>query len=95
MDESNQQKSSPDSMPLATELAAYKHESGRLEAHHMGKWVVFRGSACIAIYNSFEDAAADAVTRFGRGPYLIRQIGAPPIVIPASIAFPSADEDKI
>ena len=90
----NQQKSSSDSTPLAAELAAYKHESARLEASHMGKWVVFRGSACIAIYDSFDHAAADAVGRFGRGPYLIRQIGAPPIVIPASIAYPSVDEDQ-
>ena len=53
----------------------------------MGKWVVFKGTARIAIYDTFEAAAQDAVARFGRGPYLIRQIGAPPIVMPISVAY--------
>jgi hypothetical protein len=53
----------------------------------MGKWVVFKGAALVAIYDTFEVAAEDAVSRFGRGPYLIRQIGAAPIVIPVSLMY--------
>jgi len=79
---------------LEAELRAYHAEAAKLEATHLGKWVIFRGTSLIAVHDNFENAAADAVNRFGRGPYLIRQIGAPPIVIPASIAYRATDEDK-
>jgi hypothetical protein len=72
---------------LDAELEAYRTEAAQLEETHAGKWVIFHGSSRIAIHDSFERAAEDAVSRFGRGPYLIRQIGAPPIVIPVSIAY--------
>lgn len=72
---------------LDVELNAYRQEAARLEASHMGKWVVFRGSALISIYDTLEAAAEDAVAKFGHGPYLIRQIGASPIVIPVSLAY--------
>jgi hypothetical protein len=39
------------------------------------------------IYDAFDAAAKVAVQRFGRGPYLIRQIGAPPIVLSASVLY--------
>lgn len=89
MQGSNQRKNGTDSRTLAVEIEAYRHESARLEAAHMGKWVVFKDQILIAIYNSFDDAAADAVARFGHGPFLIRQIGAPPIVMPISVAYNS------
>lgn len=79
---------------LDTELRAYRTEASKLEAAYPGKWVIFREASLISIHDSFESAAAEAVSRFGRGPYLIRQVGAPPIVIPASIAYPAGDEDK-
>ena len=82
-----QEPNGRDSGKLATEIEAYRHESSQLEASHMGKWVVFKGAALIAIYDTFEGAAEDAVARFGRGPYLIRQIGAAPIVIPVSLMY--------
>lgn len=87
MQQPNQRKNNSDLKTLAAELAAYRHESSQLEASHIGKWVVFKGSVRIAIYDSFDDAAADAVARFGRGPFLIRQIGERPIVIPVSVAY--------
>jgi hypothetical protein len=79
---------------LDAELRAYRTEASKLEAAYPGKWVIFREASLISIHDSFESAAAEAVSRFGRGPYLIRQIGAPPIVIPASIAYQAGDEDK-
>jgi hypothetical protein len=79
---------------LDTELRAYRTGAAELEAKFPGKWVIFRESSLIAIHDTFENAATDAVDRFGRGPYLIRQVGAPPIVIPASIAYPTGDENK-
>jgi hypothetical protein len=77
---------------LDIELDAYRQQADRLQAH-AGKWVVFKGTTLIGIHDTFDQAAEDAVTRFGRGPYLIRQIGQPPIVIPVSVAYNSANED--
>ena len=69
------------------EITAYEKMQAELEAEHTGKWVLFRDLALIEIYESFDLAAADAVRRFGRGPYLIRQVGAPPVTLPASVMF--------
>lgn len=70
------------------ELAAFEEIRQRLEADHMGKWVLIRHRELIALFDTFEKAAEAAVGQFGRGPYLIRQIGAPPLVLPASIMYP-------
>lgn len=67
--------------PLDIEIAAYQKHASELEASHFGKWALFKGDALIAIHDTFEATAMDAVEQFGRGPFLIRQIGAPPIVI--------------
>lgn len=69
------------------ELSAYEAMRASLEADHSGKWIVMRDRAVIGIYSSFENAAAEAVRRFGRGPYLIREIGAPPLKLPASVLY--------
>jgi len=49
--------------------------------------VLFHDESFVAVYDFFEDAAEDAVRRFGRGPYLIRQVGAPPVTLPASVMY--------
>ena len=72
---------------LDNEIAAYEAMKEELETHQMGKWVVLKDSKIVGTYDSFENAAGDAVSRFGRGPYLIRQVGAPPITLPASVMF--------
>jgi hypothetical protein len=69
------------------DIAAYDAQSNTLEAEHMGKWVLFHDAKLINIFDSFETAAEAAVRAFGRGPYLIRQIGAPPITLPASVVY--------
>lgn len=69
------------------EISAYEAMQPDLEAHHMGEWAVVRGEELVGTYPSFEVAASNAVTRFGRGPYLIRQIGAPPVTLPASVMY--------
>lgn len=58
-----------------------------LEEKHMGKWVLVHEGKLISIYDSFDKAATDAVAKFGRGPYLIRQVGAPAVSLPASVMF--------
>lgn len=69
------------------DIAAYEKMQSELEATHMGKWVLFYDEKFIALFDSFESAAEQAVERFGRGPYLIRQVGAPPVTLPASVMF--------
>ncbi len=69
------------------EIAEFAKMQPELEAKHTGKWVLFHGGLMISLYDSFEATATDAVTRFGRGPYLIRQVGAPPVTLPASVLF--------
>jgi hypothetical protein len=73
---------------IDTEITAYDAMREKLETEHMGKWVLVKESKLIALYDSFEAAAEDAVRKFGRGPYLIRQIGAPPVTLPASVMYP-------
>ncbi len=81
---------------LDQEIAAYSGMSAELEAHHMGKWVLVHDLNLIGIFDSFEGAAEDAVRRFGRGPYLIRQVGAPPVTLPASVMyFPTNATNKM
>jgi len=72
---------------IKADILAYTKMQEQLEEKHMGKWVLFHDEAFIAVFDSFEDAAKAAITRFGRGPYLIRQVGAPSVTLPASVMF--------
>ncbi len=72
---------------LSSQIAAYEEMRDLLETDHFGKWVVFHGGELVNTYESFEEAAEEAVLRFGRGPYLIRQVGAPPAALPASVLY--------
>jgi hypothetical protein len=73
---------------IDAEIAAYSRMRQELEEKHMGKWVLFYQGKLVSVYESFDDTATDAVARFGRGPYLIRQVGAPSVTLPASVMFP-------
>ena len=46
-----------------------------LEAQYLHKLVVFHDAELIDAFDSLDDAAHEAVYRFGQGPYLIRQVG--------------------
>ncbi len=72
---------------LSKEIAAYEGMRGKLETDHFGKWVIVHGEAFVGLYDTFEEAAEYAVERFGRGPYLIREVGAAPITLPASVLY--------
>lgn len=72
---------------LEREIQSFEQRRSELEAAHMGKWVLFHGSDLIGVYPDFELAAEDAVKRFGRGPYLIRQVGNAPMTLPASVMY--------
>jgi hypothetical protein len=71
-------------MALETEIRTYEAKIPELERHYSGKFVVIHGENFVGGFDTFENAAAEAVVRFGRGPYLIRQIGAPAPTLPTS-----------
>lgn len=73
--------------PLAAEIHAFESQKDELERTYMGKFVVFKGDQLVGAWDTLNAAAAEAVARFGRGPYLIRQVGAPPASLPASVLF--------
>ena len=71
---------------LDRQIAAYEACRDAMERDHLGEWVVFHDEQCAGIYPTFEDAAEDAIARFGAGPYLIREVGASRVVrLPASV----------
>jgi hypothetical protein len=72
---------------LDNDIATYEGMRAGLEARHMGEWILIHAEELIGTYKSFDEAAAEAVSKFGRGPYLIRQVGAPPVVLPASVMY--------
>lgn len=72
---------------VESDIQAYEAMSSELEQKHMGKWVIVCDLQLVGVFDSFESAAEDAVKRFGRGPYLIRQVGAPPITLPTSVMY--------
>ena len=73
---------------LKKQMEAYERMRNDLELEHFGEWVVLYDEELIGTYESFERAAEDAVRRFGRGPYLIRRIGAAPrLPLPASVQY--------
>ena len=59
---------------LKSELEAYERMRATLEAKYTDEWVVVHGDELIGVYRDFNDAAREAGQRFGRGPYLIRQV---------------------
>ncbi len=77
-------------MALETEIAYYEAKLPEYEQYYAGKHVVIHGAELVGAFDSFENAAVEAVRRFGRGPYLIRQIGAPPPSIPISWLYQPA-----
>lgn len=72
---------------LKREIAAYRAISADLESSSLGKWAVVHDEKLFGVFDSFEAAAKQAVQNFGRGPYLIRQIGASAVTLPASVLY--------
>ena len=63
---------------LSDNIEAYEAMREELECDYTGEWAVVYGRELVGIFPNLEAAADEAVERFGRGPYLIRQIGVPP-----------------
>lgn len=81
-------------MGILDEIEAFREMQSKLEAEHLGRWVLVHGRSLIAVFDSFEAAADTAVGRFGSGPYLIRQVGAPPITLPVSVMYHPEDGQR-
>ena len=69
------------------EIAAYERNRESMEKDYFGKWVVFHDEKFIGAFDDFQDAAQTAVERFGRGPYLIKQVGEPPRLVPMPVVY--------
>ena len=73
---------------IQREIDAFNAMRAELEKHHMGKHVVIKDGTLVGAYDTFDAAAREAVSRFGKEPFLIRQVGAPDTVrMPASVAW--------
>jgi hypothetical protein len=72
-------------MTIREEIDAYEGMRSELEADSLGRWALIRDRQLIDVFDNFDQAAAQAVRAFGRGPYLNRQIGAPPAILPAAV----------
>lgn len=69
---------------LDQDIEAFESKKDELERHHLGKWILIHDQEVISAFDTFDTAAREAVRLFGRGPYLIRQVGSPPLTLPAS-----------
>jgi len=78
---------------IKDEIDAFQRLQPTLEASYMGLWVVIHDQKLVRAFASFEDAAAEAVRLFGGGPFLIRQVGAPPMALPASVMYHRVNAD--
>lgn len=72
---------------LQDDIAVYEAMRSELETSKLGKWALIYKKELTGTFDTFETAAKEAVQKFGRGPYLIRQIGAPPVTLPASVMY--------
>lgn len=72
---------------IEKEIIAYDLMREELEADHKGEWVLVHDQQLIGTYATFQEAAAVATRRFGRGPYLIKKIGEGPLKLPSSVLF--------
>lgn len=72
-------------MPRATleqNIAAYERMQDKLEAEHMGQWVVVDNEQLIDAFDDFQDAADLVIEKIGPG-CLLRQVRRPPAQLPA------------
>ena len=73
---------------LRANIKAYEAMQEELEERHPRKHVVFHDRKFADAFDSFHEAASQAVLRFGNGPYLTRQVGGTRAMrLPASVAL--------
>ena len=72
---------------LKENMAAYEAMQDDLELDYFGKWVIFYNEEMAGTYETSGDAVDDALARFGRGPYLIKQVGETPLTLPPYVLY--------
>ena len=82
------------SVTLDKEQAAYEAQREELERDRKGDWVIFHDEKLIGIYEDFQDAAQDALDKYGLGPYLIKQIGVPAPTVRPFLLYTPVNEDE-
>lgn len=70
---------------LGSEIEAYDEQKEELVRNHAGKWIVFRDRRVVKVFDSFADADDWVLETYGRGPCLVRKVGASPPVLPSSL----------
>ena len=77
-----------DAANLERQKDVYAKEKNTLESNYGGMWIVVHDGKTHNPLGTFEEAAVFAVENFGRGPYLIREIGSSEeIHLPASVMY--------
>ena len=79
---------------LRDEIEAFQQMQAELEGKHTGRWALVHDRQLIGTFESFELAADEAVQKFGRGPFLIRQVGASPTTLPISVMYPWPNAER-
>ena len=78
---------------LALNISAYEANKSELERELFGRWTVFYDAELAGDFPDLQEAAAFAVSNYGRGPYMIRRVGAPPPRLPPRLtAHPGTTE---
>ena len=80
---------------LDDNIAAYENMRAQLESDYWDRWVVFYNGEMVGDYEDSQECAAETVKRFGRGPYLIRQVGATHSRLPSSVLIGMIDSNQI
>ena len=75
------------SKELSVQIEKYQSMQNVLLADHNGKWVIFYDEELKGVFDTFEEAAEEAVRQYGRGPYLIRQVGTTSAPLPPSLLY--------
>ncbi len=70
-------------MPLEREIHAFEALRDELEKRHHRKFVIFHDDDFAGAFDDFDSAAREAIRLYGRGPYLIRQVGVATDYVPA------------
>ena len=74
-------------LELSRQIVAYEKMRSDLETDNFGKWVVFYDEELVGTYDTDREAVGAAIERFGRGPYLIRQVSVMPVPPLASVIY--------
>jgi len=72
-------------MTLEREIRAFEAQRGELEKRYHRKFVIFHDDDFAGAFDDFDSAAREAIRLYGRGPYLIRQVGIPVDYVPAAM----------